>query len=101
MDHAGAFGHADDAAAFAAERERRLRHFRADVGGEDGVRERVDAAGGETGDGVGERLAQLLIGKHDADHAGRGDEDFLVAAREQFGGARTNAFRGVVARLFR
>ena len=101
MDHARAFGDADDASALAAERERGLRDFRADVGGEDGVRERVDAAGRKARDRVGQRVADLLVGKDDADDAGGGDEDFVVAAGEQFGGARTDAFRGIVAWLCR
>ena len=95
VDHARALGDADEPSALAVEGERRLRDFRADVGGEDGVRERVDAADGETADGVGEEVAHFLVRQHDADHAGRGEEHFFFRATQQLRGARAHAFRGV------
>ena len=52
------------------------------------VERRVIASGSE--------VAEFLVGKHDADDAGRGEEDFVIAAREQFGGARADALRGIV-----
>src|ERR1043165_4942267 len=99
MDHARALGHADDAPALAAHRERRLRDLRADVGGEDGVAQRIDASRREARDGVGQRVAELLVGERDADDAGGGDKDFVGAATEELRGTRAGALRGVHPRL--
>src|SRR5271163_1857271 len=98
MNHACAFGAADEVNAFSA-------HFE----GGGGLGARVRGANGEGEFGEGTRGGALDAGNHgesaenffererDADYAGGTDENFLGIAVEAFGGFGDGALRGGVA----